>query len=190
MYCVVQPASSLIQGCGCCVKKRKKTPAETLRCSSWLEHTPLCWLLGGRETKNREETNLLSAALGCGRLWVQVQEHKFRPRGKALLPMHHGIFIVEPLQIHKAAACKWGKTSPKSWGSQEAPAQRRAGTAEADVPGKFSWISTALKSVHKLWSVHCFYKGTVNKGTPTDRLLLLLLVLRIKRYVICMLSIK
>lgn len=80
-------------------------------------------------------------------------------------------FIVRFL-IHKAAACKWGKTSPKSWRSKEAPAQQlqrvSAGTVgrslcvvSADLTGKYAendqcclfCVSPGEKSVYMLLNV-------------------------------------
>ncbi len=134
LHVIVILPVSLISGCGCWkTSEVSADTADTLTCFPWLEHTPLCWCQAAKKIL----FSLL--CLAAGTLGTSprtlIQNHK-----KALLSAAaQAGFYCGVFSNHKAAACKWGKTSPKSWRSER---------------HKHSSCSMSLLG---LWTVHCVW---------------------------------
>lgn len=130
---VVLSGCGLISGCGCQETSQASAgTADTLLCSSWLEHTPLCWCWAAKKF-------LLSALFGCRDSGYKSKNTNSDPQEGFAIHSSTSRVYCGAFLIHKAAACKWGKTSPKSWRS------------------KRHQHSSCGMSLLGLWAVHCVW---------------------------------
>lgn len=130
---VTLSASGLVSGCGS--KETSEVSAGTagtLTCSSWLEHTSLCWCSAARKT-------LQPALFGCRDCGYKSKNTNSDPQEGFAIHCSTSRVYCGAFLIHKAAACKWGKTSPKSWRS------------------KRHQHSSCSMSLLGLWAVHCVW---------------------------------
>lgn len=123
--------------------------------SSWLEHTPLCWCEAAKERFPP------SALFGCRDAGYKSKNTNSDPQeGFAIHCSTSGLHCAAFL-MHKAAVCKWGKTSPKSRRSKRQQQLRHVSTGTV---GRSLRVAAANLSQKQAGNDRCFAMMVENLG--------------------------
>lgn len=126
--------AGLISGCGCW---------ETSRASAQLTHShaPPDLSTPPSAGVGQQRKNLLSALFGCRDSGYKSKNTNSDPQEGFAIHCSTNRVYCGAFLIHKAAACKWDKTSPKSWRSKR---HQHSSCS----------CSTSLLG---LWAIHCLW---------------------------------